>query len=138
MTAALPSAGSISLPSFTTPLSGVELPPLSLVGIILTALPTSVITELLNPSARSSIASEFKAGNTPGWYQSLDPAVKSYIQGTLKVELTGGTVSKTGTAATGTAAGATATSKGAAAKPTGALAASFVGALGVLGLAVAL
>jgi hypothetical protein len=47
---------------------------------ILTALPISVIAELGNPNSRSSLASAIKVGKTPGWFVSLDPAIRSYIE----------------------------------------------------------
>jgi hypothetical protein len=55
-------------------------PPPSLIGPIITGVPVSILVELAQPALRSSIASEFRAGNTPQWYQTLTTAVKSYIE----------------------------------------------------------
>ncbi|KAI1836431.1 hypothetical protein DTO006G1_2640 [Penicillium roqueforti] len=132
-------------------------PPKSLIPEILSVVPVSVIWELINPAERSSLASQFKAGTTPAWYSALPSDVQSYMS-VVKSQISAGAltattseinaVANTGTAATVTATasvtGATAgglasstSSKGAAAQPTG-LTVSALGALGVLGLALAL
>ena len=130
-------------------------PPKSLIPEILSVVPVSVIWELINPAERSSLASQFKAGTTPAWYTALPSDVQDYMS-VVKSQISAGaltaTTSELNTAAnTGTAATATATStsggsasstssKGAAAQaaqPTG-LTVSALGALGVLGLALAL
>jgi hypothetical protein len=125
-------------------------PPKALIGEILSVVPVSVIWELINPDQRSSLASQFKAGTTPAWYNALPTDVKSYMS-VVKSQISDGaltattglayqTKSQTQTpaqsTATGTQSGATSTSSSAAA-PTG-LTVSVVGALGVLGLALAL
>lgn len=131
-------------------------PPKSLIPEILSVVPVTVLWELINAQSRSSLASAFSAGSTPAWYNSLPSDVKSYMS-VVKSQIAGGaltattglayettsarTGTSTGTAAsTGshTSAGATSTSKGlAASQPTG-LTASVIGALSVLGLALAL
>jgi hypothetical protein len=109
--------------------------------------------ELIIPSQRSALASQFKAGSTPAWYASLPSDVQSYLsvvksqisEGALTATTglayqTAATASATGTATeTDASAGATSTSKGmaAAARPTGVLMAGGVG-MGVLGLALVL
>ncbi|KAJ6144039.1 hypothetical protein N7471_003492 [Penicillium samsonianum] len=136
----------------TANFANISPPPKSLIPEILSVVPVSVIWELINPAERSSLASQFKAGTTPAWYSALPSDVKNYMS-VVKSQISGGaltaTTSETNTAAnTGTAATATATdsnsggpesstSKGAAAQPTG-LTVSALGALGVLGLALAL
>lgn len=43
--------------------------PTSLRNEILTAVPASVVIQLVNSGYRESMASEFAAGSTPAWYQ---------------------------------------------------------------------
>ncbi|KAL1999807.1 hypothetical protein VTN02DRAFT_3960 [Thermoascus thermophilus] len=126
----------------------IQLPPASILSVLETAVPASVLTDA---DARASLISDIQAGSTPGWVQSLPPDVKSYIS-TAYVNPAAATatgVTATGTAATtATATGSSgsaspgATSTGgagvAAAAPTGAIAAGLAGAAGILGLAIAL
>lgn len=108
----------------------------------------TVLWELIDQESRRSLASEFSAGTTPAWYSSLPSDVKSYMS-VVRSQVKAGVLTQTptptatGTATgsqtgTGTAAatGSTSTSKGLAAQPTAITA--VVGALGVLGLALAL
>ncbi|KXG46619.1 uncharacterized protein PGRI_054750 [Penicillium griseofulvum] len=128
-------------------------PPRSLIPEILSVVPVSVIWELINPVERSSLASQFKAGTTPAWYSALPSDVKDYMS-VVKSQISAGALTATAsetnptanTGAVATAATATGvnsgsasstSSKGAAAQPTG-LTVSALGALGVLGLALAL
>ncbi|CAG8246366.1 hypothetical protein PENNAL_c0009G08511 [Penicillium nalgiovense] len=130
-------------------------PPKSLIPEILSVVPVSVIWELINPAERSSLASQFKAGTTPAWYNALPSDVQDYMS-VVKSQISAGaltattsepnTAANTGTAATATAistsggSASSTSSQGAAvqaAQPTG-LAVSALGALGVLGLALAL
>ncbi|KAJ5511470.1 hypothetical protein N7453_003573 [Penicillium expansum] len=136
----------------TANFANISPPPKSLISEILSVVPVSVIWELINPAERSSLASQFKAGTTPVWYSALPTDVKNYMS-VVKSQISGGTLTattseKNAAANTGAAAEATATdsnpggpvssvSKGAAAQPTG-LTVSALGALGVLGLALAL
>ena len=105
------------------------------------------------PAQRASLASDFKAGKTPDWYNTLPTDVKSYLsvvksqiaEGALtappkkaaaQTEPASADASSTG----GGGSAASATSSGAAvggAKPTG-LVVGGMGALGVLGVALAL
>jgi hypothetical protein len=123
-------------------------PPKSLIGEIISAVPMTVLWELIDQESRRSLASEFSAGTTPAWYSSLPSDVKSYMS-VVRSQVKAGVLTQTptptatGTATgsqtgTGTAAatGSTSTSKGLAAQPTAITA--VVGALGVLGLALAL
>ena len=127
--------------------------------VIITAVPASIIAELAVPSQRSSIASEFRAGNTPSWYLTLPSAVKSYIE-SLQTQIAAGNVDLSATpsnipfaaatavagadAGTGTGtADATAkvttkTSKAGAAQATGGIGLSVGAALGLMGVAIAL
>ncbi|PPJ55435.1 hypothetical protein CBER1_02745 [Cercospora berteroae] len=58
---------------------------LSVVSILQTALPSSLLNEALTNSAgvSSQIASQFAAGETPGWFSSLPNEVKTYLVPTL-------------------------------------------------------
>jgi hypothetical protein len=140
---------------FVTPGGNLTQPPPSLVGAIITAVPASILVELPQPSLRSSIASEFKAGNTPQWYATLPSAVKSYIE-SLETQVEAGDVNLSATPTATfqfTAADptdtttsekgkggnvATSTSKAAAAQETAGLGAGFAVALAILGVAIAL
>ncbi|RMJ25329.1 hypothetical protein PHISP_03816 [Aspergillus sp. HF37] len=142
----------ITIPTQAGNLGNLPPPPRSLINEVISAVPPSVLVDLVVPSRRASLASEFSAGNTPGWYKTLPTDVKSYVK-EVKSEIkngaltaTTGPASQTATATTtGTAAGSTAassTSSGAAAggaRATGGpLAASAAGALGMLGVAIVL
>ncbi|KAJ5288765.1 hypothetical protein N7478_001795 [Penicillium angulare] len=129
-------------------------PPKTLLGEILSVVPMSVVGELMDANSRSALASELSAGNTPAWYSSLPADVKSYMA-IVRSQISGGALTATtglayqttsttasGVSATGTAntaTGGTSTSSGmaVAAQPT-VFAGSMIGALGVLGLALAL
>lgn len=74
--------GSVPLPTFSVSLpSLLSAPPSGVAQALLTGIPSSVFQALANPSSRADMASSFAAGNTPGWYQSLPTAVKSYVAG---------------------------------------------------------
>ncbi|KAJ5135028.1 uncharacterized protein N7515_004306 [Penicillium bovifimosum] len=125
-------------------------PPKSLIPEILSVVPVSVIWELINPDQRSALGSQFRAGTTPAWYNALPSDVKSYMS-VVKAQIsdgahtatTGPTAANTASIVTATATegsgsgSATSTSTGGAAQATG-LTVSVMGALGVLGLALAL
>ncbi|KAH7368412.1 hypothetical protein B0T11DRAFT_337582 [Plectosphaerella cucumerina] len=122
--------------------------PHSLMGVILTAVPGSVVLQLIDPTARASVANEFQQGNTPGWYSSLPEEVKTFFEGMAGNIRTGTavfTVASTPTAAPeeegqGGEGGGTSTSEDAA-MPTGlhrGVLGSAVGLAGVLGVALAL
>ncbi|KAJ0417638.1 hypothetical protein BJY00DRAFT_315750 [Aspergillus carlsbadensis] len=64
---------------FTAPGGNLIQPPSSIINDIITGIPPTVLAQLLIPTARSSIASEFQAGNTPDWYNDLPSEVKSYV-----------------------------------------------------------
>ncbi|KAL4804138.1 hypothetical protein BDV18DRAFT_162546 [Aspergillus unguis] len=140
--------------NFTAPGGNLLQPPSSLVTEIITAVPPTVLAQLLLPTGRSSIASEFQAGNTPEWYRSLPSEVKSYVLA-MKSQVSDGEVdlNTTRTAAPTTTptesangdsnseggdSAATETSSGFAAHATGEVAVGLAGALGLLGLAVVL
>ena len=163
LTAKFPSPSTTVTLPFITPGGNLLQPPASLVGAIITAVPASVLVDLAQPSLRSSIASEFKAGNTPAWYQSLPAGVKSYIEA-LNTQINAGdinlsatptsnfqfpvtTMAAAGTVGTGTGSAgpggvfATSSSKAWAEKAMqtgGPLGLSFAAAVGVLGVAIAL
>lgn len=129
-------------------------PPKAMIQEILSVVPMSVYWELMDPQSRSSLAQQFSAGTTPAWYSSLPTDVKSYMT-VVRAQISGGALTATtglayasktsaASAATGTAtdasasgAGSSSSSSGLAAHPT-VMTGSLIGALGVLGLAVAL
>jgi len=137
--------------AFGTPGGNLRQPPASLVGAIITGVPGTVLADLVRPEGRSSIASQFRAGNTPLWYQTLPVPVKSYIE-SLATQIAAGEVDLKATPsafsfpveadpATSTAVGgaaASSTSKAMAAQGTGGIALSLAAAIGVLGVAIAL
>ncbi|KAL2826311.1 hypothetical protein BDW59DRAFT_161150 [Aspergillus cavernicola] len=145
-----PSATSYTA-NFTAPGGNLIQPPPSLIGAIITAVPPTVLAQLLLPTGRSSIASEFQAGNTPSWYEHLPSDVKSYVLA-MKSQVSAGNVNLSATptqvppasAATGNEedengdSPGTETSSGLAARATGEVAARLVSVLGLLGLVVML
>jgi len=150
---------STSIPSisFVTPGGNLLQPPSSIIAAIITMVPATVIADLVQPSLRSSIGSQFKAGNTPAWYATLPPAVKSYIEA-LATQINGGSVNLSATptpnttggslgggngagTGTGTAAGGsvkTTSSKAGAPAPTRGLVVNALAAAGILGVAIVL
>ncbi|KAL4748920.1 hypothetical protein BDW72DRAFT_144170 [Aspergillus terricola var. indicus] len=137
--------------NYTAPGGNLLQPPSSLIKDIITAVPPTVLAQLLLPTGRSSIASEFQAGNTPSWYESLPTEVKSYVLA-MKSQVDSGEVdlnatrtpAPTSSSQDGDSSGengdgpVTETSSGLAPHATGEVAASLLGALGILGLAVVL
>ncbi|KAH6691466.1 hypothetical protein F5X68DRAFT_188557 [Plectosphaerella plurivora] len=122
--------------------------PSSLMGVILTAVPGSVVLQLIDPTARASVANEFQEGRTPGWYTSLPEEVKTFFEamaGDIRTGTVVFTVASTPTAepegeAQGGDGGSTSTSEDAA-MPTGlnrGVLGSAVGVAGVLGVVLAL
>lgn len=140
--------------NFTAPGGNLLQPPSSLMKDMFTAVPPTVLAQLMFPTGRSSVASEFQAGNTPSWYQDLPTDVKSYVLA-MKSQVAAGNVDLNATrtpAPTSSSSAdendsdsakdgdspATETSSGLAAHATGEVAVSLAGALGLLGLAVVL
>lgn len=111
---------------------------------IMTAVPMKVVVQLLNPEYRSSVANDFAEGNTPSWYQKLDPSLKTYFEGMAGSIRTGDavfTVTQTPTPTPGGDENVESTSSDGLAQPTGAsggIVAGAVGMAGVLGVALAL
>ncbi|KAF4276077.1 hypothetical protein CNMCM8812_006365 [Aspergillus fumigatus] len=89
-----------TLPTKTANLDNISPPPRSLIPEVITALPPSVLMELIIPSQRSALASQFKAGSTPAWYASLPSDVQSYLS-VVKSQISEGAL----TATTGLAEG---------------------------------
>lgn len=140
----------LPLPTKTANLDNIAAPPRSLIGEVISAVPPSVLIDLVVPTRRASLASEFSAGNTPAWYSSLPTDVKSYMK-EVKSQINDGALTATTGLAAQTAASASATASATASASTstgaaaagpratgGPLAASVMGAFGVLGVAVAL
>ncbi|CAG7917636.1 unnamed protein product [Penicillium olsonii] len=131
-------------------------PPRSLIGEILSVVPVSVIWELINPEQRKSLASQFNAGTTPAWYDALPTDVKSYMS-VVRSQISDGALTATtgayakaasptqtqtqsqaqSTSETGADSQSATSTSSSAAAPTE-LTVSVMGALGVLGLALAL
>jgi hypothetical protein len=156
LTSAYPKGTATANIPFITPGGNLLQPPQSIVAAIITGVPASVIVQLAGSSGRAALASEFKAGNTPGWYQTLPEPVKSYISA-LQKQIAAGSVNLSATPSsvdyypsTATAAGGaagddskvavTSSKSKAGAQPTGlpALGLSVAAAIGVLGVAIAL
>jgi len=162
-------AGVTSLPTDPAVLSSLEgvaasitalLPPSSILSVLETAVPSSVLSELADPAQASSFASAFAAGSTPGWYASLPGNVKTFLStyapgaatavasGVSSAETAASSVVASASSAASTAAssasaqassaGTSSSATGGAPRATGVFAAGIVGAVGVLGLAVAL
>lgn len=129
-------------------MGGFDAPDPTLARAMLTAVPGSILGQLGNAGARSSIASAFKAGTTPSWYENLAPEIKSYVLSVQTRATTGCAPTPTddGTGTGGAAGpnakvggdkGGTSTSKALASRPTAAIV-GLSGALGMLGLMIAL
>ncbi|KAL3456841.1 hypothetical protein BJX64DRAFT_293691 [Aspergillus heterothallicus] len=135
---------------FTVPGGNLVQPPSSIINDIITGIPPTVLAQLLIPTARSSIASEFQAGNTPDWYNDLPSEVKSYVAA-IRSQVGAGNVnlsatptpapssssedsdSDSGDTDTGDSP-ASETSSGFAARATGDVAASLVSIIGLAGI----
>lgn len=132
-----------------TCIGGFDPPDATLARAMLTALPGTVLGQLGNAGARSSIASAFKAGQTPSWYNDLSPEIKNYVLSVQTHATTGCTPlptnDVTGSDGAGGAdakiggdsGGGTSTSEALASRPTAAIV-GLSGALGMLGLMIAL
>ncbi|KAJ5574975.1 hypothetical protein N7450_008874 [Penicillium hetheringtonii] len=75
--------GGSNMPSVTTgpempTLSG-DVPPASIQSVLITAIPSSYLSDLADPSARSSMFNEIANGHYPQWYQDLPSNVKSWV-----------------------------------------------------------
>ncbi|KAI9726378.1 MAG: hypothetical protein M1834_009041 [Cirrosporium novae-zelandiae] len=166
--------GVTSIPTAGAALSSIEasleaeysalLPDESILSVLETAVPSSLLSELENNAAyASSWASEIEAGSTPSWVAALPTNVKSYLESyateleaaaTSDISAAGSNVASLTSAAGSVLASAasaasslvaSAASDGSAsatsdsgAAPTKVMAASFAGAVGILGLALAL
>ncbi|KAJ5091625.1 hypothetical protein NUU61_006495 [Penicillium alfredii] len=110
-----PSASSMSI----------DMPPPSIQSVLMTAVPASFLSQMSNPSARSSIIHEIEDGNYPKWYQTLPASVKNWVSDHW---------------ATGapTEGGSGSGGHNAASAPAGTAALGLMGAAGILALAVML
>jgi hypothetical protein len=124
------------VPTKTVNVDNLANAPPNFIPVIVTSVPMSVLGDLLDPYARSSLASQFKAGTTPGWYQSLPPSIKSYLA-TVHTQIADGALSANASAPVPTS---TSSARGAVlANPTGAaLKINMAGALGIAAIALAL
>jgi len=121
----------------------VTIPPPEIFSVLATAIPTSLYNSILNDAEGwgSSFASSLAAGKTPDWYAALPASVKNYLssQAVLGASVTGNpTITGAGASRPTAAATGGSNSANLAARPTGAIIASLAGAVGVLGLAIAL
>ncbi|KAL4895350.1 hypothetical protein BDV59DRAFT_200014 [Aspergillus ambiguus] len=148
LASAMRSITAFSLPSKTGHLENLASPPRSLFAEIVNNVPPTALAQIVIPAQRSALASDFKAGKTPVWYQNLPTDVKSYIS-VVKSQIADGALTATTqamaasetptpvTTADGAAASTSSEGVAAAARPTGVMV-SGMGALGVLGVALAL
>jgi hypothetical protein len=103
----------------------------------MTAVPLSVLGDLLDSSSRSSLASDFQNGSTPAWYQSLPASIKIYIS-EVNSQIHAGALSANTSVAVATSS-STAMAAQRVVVPTGAvMGVNVLGALGVAGLAMIL
>ncbi|KAH7021423.1 uncharacterized protein B0I36DRAFT_367836 [Microdochium trichocladiopsis] len=66
------------LPSPTTTV-GLSIPEV-LKAQIYTAIPPSVLVQLMNTSYRASVSADFASGSTPAWYQELSPELRTFLK----------------------------------------------------------
>ncbi|KAI1951225.1 hypothetical protein LOZ57_001780 [Ophidiomyces ophidiicola] len=124
------------------------LPPSGIISVLATAIPPGVRSSIeANPTNalnfNSELHSSLKAGNTPSWYNNLPSDVKSYLNQiggftpTGSSSQTGGSASRptSNPSQSNTPARA---SGNIAPRATGAIAASFAGVAGLLGVAIML
>lgn len=112
------------------------MPPPSIESVLITAVPASFMSEMANPSARSSVINEIQNGNFPSWYDNLPASVKSWVQDHWATA-TGFGASPTGGSGSGSGSGSNGPVPGAA-PPSGVIATGLVGAAAVLAVAVML
>ncbi|KAB8254578.1 hypothetical protein BDV32DRAFT_155100 [Aspergillus pseudonomiae] len=140
---------SFTMPTGSANLDNISPPPRSLIPEIVKNVPPSALAQLVVPAQRSSLASEIQAGHTPSWYNALPSDIKSYMAQVKKEMSDGALTATTGKYAPakataestkdGGASSTTSSGMGAAgAQPTGGLVLGGMGALGVLGVALAL
>lgn len=112
----------------------VDIPPPSIQSVLITAVPASYLSQMANPSARSSLINEIQHGNYPSWYDDLPGNVKSWIHDHY-ASATGFGASPTDGA--GSDSGPHGPVPGAA-PPSGVIATGLLGAAGILAAAVML
>lgn len=113
-----------------------DMPPPSIESVLITAVPASYLSQLANPSARSSIINEIQHGNFPSWYDNLPASVKSWVQSHYATA-TGFGASPTDGSGSGSGSGSNGPVPGAA-PPSGIIATGLLGAAGILAVAVML
>ncbi|KAL4747531.1 hypothetical protein BDW72DRAFT_196674 [Aspergillus terricola var. indicus] len=118
--------------------------PNSIASEIISAVPTSVLSDLANPSSLSSMYSEIQDGNYPAWATDLPDDVWDYFESAYGVDArpTGGSDSSSGDDDEDSQSSGSGNGSGGDGDGAGMLSpsvfASVVGAVGVLGLALAL
>ncbi|KUL86016.1 hypothetical protein ZTR_06460 [Talaromyces verruculosus] len=134
---ATPAPGVTPVAVQTANLSNIAEPPPGFIPAIMTAVPLSVLGDLLDSSSRSSLASDFQNGSTPAWYQSLPSSITSYIS-VVNSQIHAGALSANTSVAVATSS-STAMAAQRVVVPTGvAMGVNVLGALGVAGLAMVL
>ncbi|KAE8135660.1 hypothetical protein BDV38DRAFT_284738 [Aspergillus pseudotamarii] len=129
-----------------TNMPSIKTPPPSIMSVLMTAIPGSLLQNMGNPASQSSFVSEISAGNYPDWYKSLPGDVKTYLSTAYQTDAqatgaqkTGDSTATSGPKATGSSGSDSQSSTSeAGAAPTGAVAVGLAGAAGILGLAIAL
>ncbi|KAH8668541.1 hypothetical protein BX600DRAFT_510632 [Xylariales sp. PMI_506] len=114
--------------------------PSSLRQEIMTAIPANVLVSLMNPAYRTSMASDFAAGNTPSWYQTLPSDLKTFFA-SMATAIKDGSAVYTVTSTTEAAVVSTTSSSGLAAAPTAVsreMAANVIALAGAAGIALLL
>ncbi|KAF7166981.1 hypothetical protein CNMCM5623_000469 [Aspergillus felis] len=86
--------------------------PSSVLSVLMTAIPPSVIQAFANPTEASSIINQIEQGQIPAWYSSLPADVKAWASSAAMADIADVTATPTASgssAATATGATATAT-----------------------------
>jgi hypothetical protein len=137
MTTAAPASVLSTVSPKTANLNNIAAPPSNFMPVIMTAVPMSVLGDLLDSESRSSLASEFANGSTPAWYQSLPSSIQSYLT-VVHSQINEGALSANTSATVASSSSSTAMAARAVPAPTGAMAVNLLGALGIAGLGLAL
>lgn len=114
-----------------------DVPPPSIESVLITAVPPSYLSQLANPSARSSLINEIQHGNYPAWYQHLPASVKSWLSSHYATGTANGAFPTDGSSGSGSGSGQGSGMHGAA-PPSAVVATGLMGAAGVLAVALML
>lgn len=114
-----------------------DVPPPSIESVLITAVPASYLSQMANPSARSSLINEIQHGNYPAWYENLPASVKNWISSHYATGTANGAFPTDGSSGSGSGSGQGSGMPGAA-PPSGVVATGLMGAACVLAVAVML